>query len=236
MNRADTQPIGIGLLPATRGPELRKAATGIRGLDEITLGGLPKGRPTLVCGGPGSGKTLLALTCLVNGALQFDEPGVLMTFEENGEEVAGDVTSLGFDLPSLIAARKLAADCIRNVSSSTRSNRLFGPEERRRSPIGVAATVPVAEGSGRHRRDHGRAGRGPADHAGTRGVRVRRGDSARPSRPRTGFDAPPARGHASSGARPPDRRPPSPGVSRFDSAGELEPRTTVRGFRSGGLA
>src|SRR4029077_19452292 len=97
----------------TRGPELRKAATGIRGLDEITRGGLPKGRPTLVCGGPGSGTTLLALSFLVNGALQFDEPGVLMTFEENGEEIASDVTSLGFDLASLIAARKLAVDYVR---------------------------------------------------------------------------------------------------------------------------
>jgi circadian clock protein KaiC len=82
-------------------------------LDEITRGGLPKGRPTLVCGGPGSGKTLLALTFLVNGAVNHDEPGVLMTFEENGEEIASDVTSLGFDLASLIAARKLAVDYVR---------------------------------------------------------------------------------------------------------------------------
>jgi circadian clock protein KaiC len=114
MNRTDTQPTGVGLLAATRGgPELHKAPTGIRGLDEITRGGLPKGRPTLVCGGPGSGKTLLALTVLVNGALQFDEPGVLMTFEENGDEIASDVASLGFDLPSLIEAGKLAVDFVR---------------------------------------------------------------------------------------------------------------------------
>src|SRR6185312_10879987 len=86
------------------GSDLPKAATGIRGLDEITLGGLPRGRPTLVCGGPGSGKTLLGLTFLVNGALQFGEPGVLMTFEENADEVASDVASLGFDLPELINA------------------------------------------------------------------------------------------------------------------------------------
>src|SRR4029077_3779043 len=83
MNRTDTQQAGVGLLASTHGPEFRKAATGIRGLDEVTRGGLPMGRPTLVCGGPGSGKTLLALTFLVNGAVQFDEPGVLMTFEEN---------------------------------------------------------------------------------------------------------------------------------------------------------
>jgi circadian clock protein KaiC len=104
----------VGLLshlPHAR--ELAKTPTGIRGLDEITRGGLPKGRPTLVCGGPGSGKTLLALTFLVNGALHFDEPGVLLTFEENGEELASDVASLGFDLPELIASRKLAVDYVR---------------------------------------------------------------------------------------------------------------------------
>ena len=93
--------------------ELPKTLTGIRGFDEITRGGLPTHRPTLVCGGPGSGKTLFALTFLVNGALQFDEPGVLLTFEENAEEMASDVASLGFDLPELIAAKKLAVDYVR---------------------------------------------------------------------------------------------------------------------------
>ena len=93
--------------------QLPKALTGIRGFDEITRGGLPRGRPTLVCGGPGSGKTLLALTFLVNGAVLFDEPGVLLTFEESAEEMADDVASLGFDLPGLIAAKKLAVDYVR---------------------------------------------------------------------------------------------------------------------------
>jgi circadian clock protein KaiC len=93
--------------------QLAKAPTGVRGLDEITRGGLPKGRPTLVCGGPGSGKTLLALTFLVNGALRFDEPGVLLTFEENADEIASDVASLGFDLPELIEAKKLVVDYVR---------------------------------------------------------------------------------------------------------------------------
>ncbi|MGH9347462.1 MAG: circadian clock protein KaiC [Vicinamibacterales bacterium] len=102
------------LLPPRRGiRDLPKTPTGIRGLDEITRGGLPKGRPTLVCGGPGSGKTLLALTFLVNGAVQFGEPGVLLTFEENGDEIANDVASLGFRLPELIAAQKLAVDYVR---------------------------------------------------------------------------------------------------------------------------
>jgi circadian clock protein KaiC len=96
-----------------RGRELAKTLTGVRGLDEITRGGLPKGRPTLICGGPGSGKTLLALTFLVNGAVLYDEPGVLMTFEENADEMASDVASLGFDLPALIETKKLAVDYVR---------------------------------------------------------------------------------------------------------------------------
>lgn len=92
---------------------IAKAPTGIQGLDEITHGGLPKGRPTLVCGGAGSGKTLLAASFLVNGAELFDEPGVLMTFEENGEEIASDVASLGFDLPALVDEGKLFVDYVR---------------------------------------------------------------------------------------------------------------------------
>jgi circadian clock protein KaiC len=100
--------------PITASPRsLAKCPTGIHGLDEITHGGLPKGRPTLVCGGAGSGKTLLATTFLVNGALQFDEPGVLMTFEENSDELASDVASLGYDLPSLVNEGKLFVDYVR---------------------------------------------------------------------------------------------------------------------------
>lgn len=68
---------------AARGPEvLGKSQTGIKGLDEITGGGLPLGRPTLICGGTGCGKTLLAMEFLVRGATQYDEPGVFMSFEE----------------------------------------------------------------------------------------------------------------------------------------------------------
>src|SRR4249919_47824 len=110
----DTQTTLVSLLAhPPRGRELAKSLTGIRGLDEITRGGLPKGRPTLVCGGPGSGKTLLGLTFLVNGAIHLDEPGVLMTFEENVDEIASDVESLGFDLPDLIDSKKLAVDYVR---------------------------------------------------------------------------------------------------------------------------
>jgi circadian clock protein KaiC len=93
-------------------PALKKAPTGIPGLDEITNGGLPAGRPTLVAGGPGSGKTLLGITFLVNGARLYGEPGVLMTFEENAEELAEDVASLGFDLPALAAERRVLIDYV----------------------------------------------------------------------------------------------------------------------------
>jgi circadian clock protein KaiC len=110
----DTLPGQTAVLPVPEhGRALAKSPTGIRGLDEITRGGLPTGRPTLVCGGPGSGKTLLALTFLVNGVIQYDEPGVLMTFEENAEEIAADVASLGFDLTKLIAEGKFAVDYVR---------------------------------------------------------------------------------------------------------------------------
>jgi circadian clock protein KaiC len=92
---------------------LPKAPTGIEGLDDITGGGLPKGRPTLICGGPGCGKTLLACEFLVRGATQFDEPGAFISFEETGEELAQNVRSLGFDLERLIEERKLAIDYVR---------------------------------------------------------------------------------------------------------------------------
>jgi circadian clock protein KaiC len=91
---------------------LQKAPTGIRGLDEITLGGLPHGRTTIVCGGPGCGKTMLGIEFLVRGALEFDEPGVLMAFEETPEDIASNVASLGFDIEDLAAKKKLFLDYI----------------------------------------------------------------------------------------------------------------------------
>ncbi|UOQ79759.1 circadian clock protein KaiC [Hymenobacter sp. 5414T-23] len=91
-------------------PQLPKAPTGIDGLDEITEGGLPKGRPTLVCGSAGCGKTLMGVEFLVRGILEYDEPGVLMAFEETAEELTANVTSLGFDLNGLQAAGKLRID------------------------------------------------------------------------------------------------------------------------------
>jgi circadian clock protein KaiC len=92
---------------------LPKSPTGIPGMDEITGGGLPKGRPTLVAGGAGCGKTLFAMEFLVNGATQYDEPGVFMAFEENAEELAQNVASLGFDLKKLGRQRKLVIDHVR---------------------------------------------------------------------------------------------------------------------------
>ena len=92
--------------------EIQKAPTGIPGLDDITNGGFPQGRPTLVSGGPGSGKTLLGVSFLVNGAQQYAEPGVLLTFEENAAELAQDVRSLGYDLDSLVEQKKLIVDYI----------------------------------------------------------------------------------------------------------------------------
>src|ERR1700689_2208849 len=85
---------------------LPKAPTGISGLDELTSGGLPRGRPTLVCGGAGCGKTVLRLEVLVRGATLFGEPGAIFTFEETGDELAANVASFGFDLDGLVAQKK----------------------------------------------------------------------------------------------------------------------------------
>ncbi|UOQ99029.1 circadian clock protein KaiC [Hymenobacter sp. 5317J-9] len=91
-------------------PQLPKAPTGIEGLDEITEGGLPLGRPTLICGSAGCGKTLMGIEFLVRGITEFGEPGVLMAFEETAEELAANVASLGFDLKDLQARKMLRVD------------------------------------------------------------------------------------------------------------------------------
>jgi KaiC/GvpD/RAD55 family RecA-like ATPase len=93
--------------------ELPKCPTGIAGLDEMTGGGVPRGRPTLVCGAAGCGKTLLAVEFLVRGATQYGEPGVFMAFEETAKELADNVRSLGFDLDDLMAREQLAVDHVR---------------------------------------------------------------------------------------------------------------------------
>jgi len=93
-----------GLLP--------KTPTGIEGFDEITLGGLPKGRPTLIAGNAGCGKTLFGMEFLARGALQFNEPGVMMSFEENAEELIKNFSSLGFKVNDLIAQKKLLIEFV----------------------------------------------------------------------------------------------------------------------------
>ena len=92
--------------------QLAKTPTGIPGMDEVTEGGIPKGRPTLVCGGAGAGKTLFAMEFLVNGAIHYDEPGVFLAFEETVDELAQNVASLGFDLQDLIASKKLLLEFV----------------------------------------------------------------------------------------------------------------------------
>jgi circadian clock protein KaiC len=92
---------------------LPKAPSGIQGLDEITEGGLPRGRPTLVCGSAGCGKTLLAVEFLVRGATEYGEPGVFMSFEETSQELAQNVRSLGFDLDQLGKQKKVVVDFVR---------------------------------------------------------------------------------------------------------------------------
>jgi circadian clock protein KaiC len=93
--------------------QLDKCLTGISGLDEITEGGLPQGRPTLVCGAAGCGKTLLAMEFIVRGITEFNEPGVFMSFEETVEELAKNVASLGFDVDNLVRRKKMAMDYVR---------------------------------------------------------------------------------------------------------------------------
>jgi len=92
---------------------LPKAPTGIQGLDEITGGGFPRGRPTLICGSAGAGKTLLAMEFLVRGATEYNEPGVFMAFEETAPELTQNVRSLGFDLDELSTQKKLVIDFVR---------------------------------------------------------------------------------------------------------------------------
>ena len=106
-----TRHAGNGRRPARQA--LAKAPTGIAGLDEVTNGGLPRGRTTLVCGGAGCGKTLLALEFLAHGAMEYGEPGVFMSFEETTDDVTENARSLGFDLEKLSARRQFLLDYVR---------------------------------------------------------------------------------------------------------------------------
>jgi circadian clock protein KaiC len=101
---------------------LKKVPTGIGGFDEITGGGLPAGRPTLVCGAAGCGKSLFATEFLIRGTLQFHEPGILMTFEETAEDIKKNVASLGFDISDLVARKKIFIDHVRVERSEIEEN------------------------------------------------------------------------------------------------------------------
>src|ERR1700688_361583 len=101
-----------GSKPTSPAGCLPKCPTGIQGLDEITGGGLPRGRPTLICGSAGCGKTLLAAEFLVRGAVEFGEPGVFMAFEETEAELKANVAWLGFDLAGLVRRNKILIDYV----------------------------------------------------------------------------------------------------------------------------
>lgn len=97
---------------------LDKVPTGIQGLDEILAGGLPKNRCSLICGGPGTGKTIIAMEYILQGAMQFDEPGVFVTFEEKPENLITNISSMGFDMKGLISKKKLVLEFI-NVTRNS---------------------------------------------------------------------------------------------------------------------
>jgi len=107
---------------------LQKSPTNIQGLDEITGGGLPKGRPTLVCGGAGCGKTLLSMEFLVRGATQYNEHGVFISFEETEKDLTSNVSSLGFDLKSLVAEKKIWLENIHFECSNVEESGEFNLE------------------------------------------------------------------------------------------------------------
>ena len=115
--------------PKIARPSLAKVPTGIKGLDEVTGGGLPKGRITRVCGRAGYGKSLLAMEFLVHGAVEYGEPGVCMNFEETEEKLTANVASLGFDLRDLTKRKKLLMDYVsieRNQIAETGQYNLDG--------------------------------------------------------------------------------------------------------------
>ena len=108
-----------------------KSPTSIQGLDEITNGGLPKGRATLVCGGAGCGKTLFGMEFLIHGATLYNEKGVFVSFEETPKELIANVASLGFDLEGLVQRKKIRLEYIRverNEMKLGSEYDLVGPE------------------------------------------------------------------------------------------------------------
>jgi circadian clock protein KaiC len=124
MNHPADPPRPSGESSASRS-ELPKTPTGIHGFDEVTGGGLPRGRAALVCGSAGCGKTLFAMEFLVRGATRYDEPGLFVAFEETGEELAQNVRSLGFDLEALKAQKKVVVDYVRVERSEIEETGLY---------------------------------------------------------------------------------------------------------------
>ncbi|GAB4386394.1 MAG: circadian clock protein KaiC [Elainellaceae cyanobacterium] len=119
--------LGLNVSNST-GTVLKKCPTGIQGFDQITYGGLPQGRPTLVCGQAGCGKTLMAMEFLVRGALKYDQPGVFVSFEETAEELTQNVQSLGWDLEQLVASQKLKLTYVRIERSEQQETGLYDLE------------------------------------------------------------------------------------------------------------
>ena len=121
-----SKPRKKGLAPEVA---LQKCLTGIKGFDEITEGGIPRDRITLLCGGTGTGKTLLGLDFLLNGASRYGEPGVFMSFEETEDELYKDVASLKLNLQALVAQKKIHIDSVVSQRCSEESE-LIGLESR----------------------------------------------------------------------------------------------------------
>ena len=195
---------------------LPKALTGIAGLDEITEGGFPRGRPTLICGAAGSGKTMLAAEFLVHGAVDYGEPGVFMMFEENAEELAQNLRSLGVDLDKLQKQKKIAVDHVhieRNEIQETGEYDLEGLFIR----LGHAIDTHRRQARGaRHPRGavlrpaqpRGAARRAAPAVPLAEGSRRDRGDHRRARRPVAHALRPGGvRGRLRDPARPPHRRP-----------------------------
>ena len=131
-------------------PALPKAPTGISGLDEVTGGGLPQGRPTLLCGPAGCGKTLLATEFIVRGITEFGDPGVFVAFEESAEDLVANVASLGFDLAQFEADGRLVIDHVKVASMDMEDRRLGS---RRAVPAPGHRDRPDWRQAGRDRHD-----------------------------------------------------------------------------------
>ncbi len=118
-----------GARPTAPAPKaLEKAPSGVKGLDEVNGGGLPRNRPTLVCGSAGCGETVLAMEFLVRGAMEYGENGVFIAFENSAEKPATNLASMGFDLDRLVAGKKLSMDYVRTERTGIEETGEYGLE------------------------------------------------------------------------------------------------------------